>query len=45
MNVSFYYHFVCRLVWVLSAFTLGGLYYFSYTDVGIINAIKMMWRL
>jgi len=33
------------LVWVLSAFTLGGLYYFSYTDVGIINAIKMMWRL
>jgi len=33
------------LVWVLSAFTLGGLYYFAYTDVGIVNAIKMLWRL
>ena len=31
------------LVWALSAFTLGGLYYFNYTDVGIVNAIKMLW--
>jgi hypothetical protein len=33
------------LVWALSAFTLGALYYFNYTDVSIINAIKMLWRL
>merc|ERR1712013_758668 len=33
------------LVWVLSAFTLGGLYYFAYADVGIVNALKMLWRL
>jgi len=33
------------MVWALSAFTLGALYYFNYTDVGIINAIKMLWRL
>jgi len=33
------------LVWALSAFTLGALYYFNYTDVGIVNAIKMLWRL
>jgi len=33
------------LVWALSAFTLGGLYYFAYTDVGIVNAIKMLWKL
>jgi hypothetical protein len=33
------------LVWALSAFTLGALYYFAYTDVGIINAIKMLWKL
>jgi len=33
------------LVWALSAFTLGSLYYFAYTDVGIINAIKMLWKL
>lgn len=30
-------------VWAMSAFTLGGLYYFNYTDVGIVNAIKMLW--
>ena len=36
---------VCRLVWVLSAVTLGALYYFNYTDVGIVNAIKMLWKL
>jgi succinate dehydrogenase (ubiquinone) membrane anchor subunit len=33
------------LVWALSAFTLGALYYFNYTDVGIVNAIKMLWKL
>merc|ERR1712240_420204 len=33
------------LVWALSAFTLGALYYFAYTDVGIVNAIKMLWKL
>jgi len=33
------------LVWALSAFTLGALYYFNYTDIGIINSIKMLWRL
>jgi hypothetical protein len=33
------------LVWVVSAFTLGALYYFNYTDVGIVNAIKMLWTL
>ncbi len=30
-------------VWVMSAVTLGGLYYFNYTDVGIVQAIKMLW--
>lgn len=33
------------LVWALSAFTLGALYYFNYTDVGLVNAIKMLWKL
>ena len=32
-------------VWALSIVTLAGLYYFNYTDVGIINAIKMLWKL
>ncbi len=37
---------ICQgLVWVLSAVTLGGLYYFNYTDVGIIQALKMLWKL
>ena len=31
-------------VWALSAFTLGALFYFNYTDVGIVNAIKMLWK-
>ena len=30
----------CR---ALSAVTLGGLFYFNYTDVGVVNAIKMLW--
>jgi len=33
------------MVYAISAFTLGGLCYFNYTDVGIINAIKMFWKL
>ena len=33
------------LVWALSAFTLGALYYFNYTDIGLVNAIKMLWKL
>jgi len=33
------------LVWALSAFTLGALYYFNYTDIGMVNAIKMLWKL
>jgi succinate dehydrogenase (ubiquinone) membrane anchor subunit len=24
-------------VWILSAFTLGALYYFNYTDVGLVS--------
>jgi len=32
-------------VYLLSALTLGGLFYFTYTDVGIVNAIKMLWKL
>ena len=30
-------------VWILSLATLAGLYYFNYTDVGIVNAMKMFW--
>ena len=36
---------ISSLVWALSAVTLGALLYFNYTDVGIINAIKMLWKL
>lgn len=32
-------------VYALSFFTLGGLCYFIYTDVGIINAVKLLWKL
>ncbi|KAK7084289.1 hypothetical protein SK128_017761 [Halocaridina rubra] len=32
-------------VYGLSFLTLGGLCYFIYTDVGIINAIKLLWKL
>lgn len=32
-------------VYGLSALTLGGLFYFVYADVGIVNAIKMLWKL
>ncbi len=33
------------LVYALSFITLGGLCYFTYTDVGLVNAIKMLWKL
>ncbi|KAK3894560.1 hypothetical protein Pcinc_001716 [Petrolisthes cinctipes] len=32
-------------VYGLSFLTLGGLCYFIYTDVGIINAVKLLWKL
>jgi len=32
-------------VYLISAMTLGGLCYFIYTDVGIVNAVKMLWKL
>ncbi|CAB3376786.1 Hypothetical predicted protein [Cloeon dipterum] len=28
----------------LSIFALGGLIYFSYSDVGLVNAVKMFWK-
>jgi len=33
------------LVYALSAMTLGGLCYFTYTDVGLANAVRMLWKL
>lgn len=33
------------VVYGISVFTLGGLFYFNYSDVGIVNAIKMFWKL
>jgi hypothetical protein len=33
------------IVYGISVFTLGGLFYFNYSDVGIVNAIKMFWKL
>lgn len=32
------------LLYVLSALSLGGLFYFNYADVGLVNAIKMAWK-
>ncbi|KAL7645407.1 UNVERIFIED_CONTAM: hypothetical protein RMT77_003793 [Armadillidium vulgare] len=37
--------FAMALVYGLSSLTLGGLIYFIYTDVGIINAVKLLWKL
>lgn len=31
------------LLYVLSALSLGGLFYFNYTDVGLVSATKMAW--
>ena len=31
-------------VYVLSMLTLGALFYFIYTDVGLINAVKLLWK-
>lgn len=33
------------MVYALSALTLGGLFYFNYSDVGLVQAIKMLWKL
>lgn len=33
------------LVYSLSVLTLGGLFYFNYTDVGLSQAIRMLWKL
>ncbi|XP_064470702.1 succinate dehydrogenase [ubiquinone] cytochrome b small subunit, mitochondrial-like [Ornithodoros turicata] len=32
-------------VYALSMLTLGGLFYFNYSDVGVAKAIKMFWAL
>jgi len=32
------------LVYVLSALTFGGLCYFTYSDVGLTRAVKLLWR-
>jgi len=32
------------LNYFLSAFMLGGLFYFNYTDVGLTEAVKMLWK-
>merc|ERR1719445_741483 len=37
---------ICQaLVWALSAFTLGSLYYFNYSDIGVVAAIKSLWSM
>jgi len=37
---------ICRaLCFALHAFILGALFYYNYTDIGIINTIKMFWKL
>ncbi|XP_054720181.1 succinate dehydrogenase [ubiquinone] cytochrome b small subunit, mitochondrial-like [Uloborus diversus] len=33
------------LVYALSVFTLGGLFYFNYSDVGLGQAIRLLWKL
>lgn len=33
------------LLYGLSMVTLGSLCYFSYTDIGLVGAIKMLWKL
>lgn len=32
------------LLYLLSAMSLGGLFYFNYTDTGLVNGIKMAWK-
>lgn len=32
-------------VYALSVLTIGGLFYFNYTDVGLSQAIRMLWKL
>uniref|UniRef100_C1BUX9 Succinate dehydrogenase [ubiquinone] cytochrome b small subunit n=1 Tax=Lepeophtheirus salmonis TaxID=72036 RepID=C1BUX9_LEPSM len=37
---------LCQVAtWILSAAVLGGLFYFNYTDIGFVNAMKMIWML
>jgi succinate dehydrogenase (ubiquinone) membrane anchor subunit len=31
-------------VYLLSALSLGGLFYFNYTDVGVANGLRMAWQ-
>lgn len=33
------------VVYGVSVLTLGGLFYFNYTDVGLSQAIRMLWKL
>jgi len=33
------------LLYAFSVLTLGGLCYFTYSDVGLVAAIKMLWKL
>jgi len=33
------------LMFGIHAFMLGALFYFNYTDVGLVNAVKMFWKL
>ena len=33
------------LVYAFSALMLGALWYFTYSDVGLVNAVKMLWKL
>ncbi|KAF4527603.1 hypothetical protein B566_EDAN015157 [Ephemera danica] len=32
-------------LYAVSIMTLGGLFYFTYSDVGLTNAVKMLWKL
>lgn len=32
-------------IYLLSALSLGGLFYFNYTDVGLVNAIRMIAKM
>ena len=32
------------LLYLLSILSIGGLFYFNYTDVGLVNGMKMAWQ-
>ena len=40
----FFTKFAVGVNYFLSAFLLGTLFYFNYTDVGIVEAVKMLWK-